>query len=136
MHFAQAAATPEPQAFLQFWVIAAFLLGIAVNIVTVIKLARTQKREVSFTFIPASKDEFDKHVQANVREHENIFSRLNGMDRGCAQRMDELSKSVHSRIDTRLDTMMREDREARAKVHERINQVLTAVSELKGKVER
>jgi LEA14-like dessication related protein len=84
-----------------------------------------QKREVSFTEPPASKKEFDAHVEWNRREHENLFSKIGGVERG-----------VTLRIETRLDRMEKESHAAREKLHDRINEVLSAVANLEGRLER
>jgi hypothetical protein len=83
-----------------------------------------QKREVSFMETPATKKEFDEHVAWNRREHENLFSKIGGVERG-----------VTARIESRLDGMQRDAHEGREKLHDRINEVLAEVSKLSGTVE-
>ena len=84
-----------------------------------------QKREVSFTEAPASKKEFDQHVEWNRREHESLHAKIGGVERGVTQR-----------IEARLDRMEAASNEAREKIQERINTVLSAVSNLEGRLDR
>jgi hypothetical protein len=72
-------------------------------------------------YVPASA--FAAHVAENRREHENLFAKIGGVDRGLSQRLD-----------LKLDTMQRAAEEGREKLHDRINDVLSAVSELRGTV--
>ena len=72
-------------------------------------------------YVPASA--FAAHVAENKREHENLFAKIGGVERGMAQRLDG-----------KLDTMQRNAEEGREKLHDRINDVLAAVSELRGTV--
>lgn len=57
-------ATPDANSFLQFWLILSLIFSTLVSIGTfaVMVLNRKQKREVSFEFTPASKEEHDEHV--------------------------------------------------------------------------
>ncbi len=72
-------------------------------------------------YVPASA--FAAHVAENKREHENLFAKIGGVDRGLSQRLD-----------VKLDSMQRAAEEGREKLHDRINDVLSAVSELRGTV--
>jgi hypothetical protein len=49
---------------------------IAANIAIVYSSRRTQKREVNFAFAPASKEEFDKHVEEDKAEHDRLTAEL------------------------------------------------------------
>ena len=69
------------------------------------------------------KQEFDLFAETNRREHENLFSKIGGVERGAR---------VH--LDGKLDAMQRSSEEGRDKLHDRINEVLAAVSELRGTV--
>jgi len=129
-----AAAEPEAGAFLQFWVIIAFLAGIAANIVTVLMVARRQKREVSFTFEPASKVEFERHIENNRQEHAQMFAKIGGIERGANEKIERLNEILMERLDAKFTEAARQDRESREKIHDRINQVLAAVSRLEGRL--
>lgn len=84
-----AAATPDAGAFLNFWVVLAFLFGIAANVVTVIAVARKQKREVSFSFEPASKQDFDRHLARYSSDQQTLDRRIDGLDRTLKKHIDE-----------------------------------------------
>lgn len=120
-----------------FWVVAAFGAFFLANLATVgafIMASRKQKREVTFGFIPASKDEFDKHVAKNEREHENLFSKIGGVERGGLARMDAISKEWRGFVDGKFDDMAVADNSGREKLHERINEILKEVGELRGEM--
>src|SRR5687767_7356399 len=102
------ATTPDPKMFTELWVIAAFLLGVAVNVVALVMVGRKQKREVSFSFEPASKEDFEAHIAQNQREHENLFSKIGGVERGISQRLDEKLSSMQDKAEV-----------GREKLHER-----------------
>ena len=69
------------------------------------------------------KDAFDKFAEENRYEHENLFSKIGGVERGA-----------RAHLDVKLDNMQRESNDGRDKLHDRINDVLAAVSELRGTV--
>ena len=84
-------------------------------------LPQPLKVEPAAEYVPASA--FAAHVAENRREHENLFAKIGGVDRGLSQRLD-----------LKLDSMQRAAEEGREKLHGRINDVLAAVSELRGTV--
>jgi hypothetical protein len=129
-------ATPQAGPFLELWVAVAFLAGVAANLVTLFRVNQKQKREVSFSFEPASKMEFERHVESNRQEHAQLFAKLGGVERGWNERLMGVHKELLERIDARFAEMQREDRESRRVLHERINEVLAAVSRIQGKMER
>jgi hypothetical protein len=68
-------------------------------------------------------DVFDQFVADNLRQHENLFSKIGGVERGA-----------RAHLDVKLDQMQRSSEEGRDKLHDRINEVLSAVSEVRGTV--
>lgn len=48
-----------------------------------------KKREVSFELESVTKDEFDKHVDLNKDEHDKIFSKIGGVERGGREEVDK-----------------------------------------------
>jgi hypothetical protein len=72
-------------------------------------------------FVPQAA--FDRFVDENRREHENIFSKMGGVERGA-----------RAHLDSKLETMQKASEQGRDKLHDRINDVLSAVSELRGTV--
>lgn len=129
-----AQGTPSAQGLMDFVLIIGLLASIAGNIAMVVSARKTQKREVSFGFIPAAKDEFDKHVEDNRREHESLFSKIGGVERGHLARMDAVSREWRTLVDSKMTDLMKSNDEGRENLHRRINEVLAAVSELKGEV--
>jgi hypothetical protein len=119
------AAAPTPAQFSAFWFVLAFMATVAANIAAVIAVARKQKREVTFGFEPASKVEFTKYVDQNQREHENLFSKIGGVERGAMARLDQRFETIQSKAE-----------EGREKLHDRINEILGEVRELRGEVRK
>lgn len=58
------------------------LSTVAVNLWTIFANRRSQRREVTFPFEPASKVEFEKLAADNKKEHDNLFSKIGIMERG------------------------------------------------------
>jgi hypothetical protein len=95
-----------------FWAVVAFLSGIAMNLVTVWAFTRKQKREVTFGFTPASKEEFDKQAAANEMVHRDLFSKIGGVERGAKKEMEEKANGLRE-----------ERREDMRTIHHEINEV-------------
>jgi hypothetical protein len=104
--------------------IVALFASIAGNVAMALSIRRTQKREVSFGFAPASKEDFDKHIEWNRLEHVELFNRLNSMTNDCSGRMASLNRELQGDFKKSTDA-----------IHERVNQVLKAVSRLEGKID-
>ena len=75
------------------------IVSIAVSMICVVittilawvAIAKAQKVQVTFAGTPVDKKEFDKEVQENKEEHDRIFAKLGGLERGVespAQRQD------------------------------------------------
>ena len=125
-----AEATPEPNGFLQFWIIVGFLASVIGSVVSVVVMLanRKQKREVSFSFEPASKVEFERHVEWNRREHESLHSKIGGVERGSNAMVEKIRQEI-----SEMERRLLGQGEMRAeKLHLRINDVLSSVSEVKG----
>ena len=136
MMIADIASTPDPKFFWEFLLSIGFLISIAANIATSISVRRTQRREVNFGFVPASKEDFEKHTAHNQREHENLFAKINGVERGARDRFDAVNTDWQKRIDDKFSALQMSDQAGRKEIHERINQVFVVVSRLEGKMER
>lgn len=117
------AQTPDAAQFLQFWIIIGFLTMVGGQAATLIVMLsnRKQKREVSFGFEAPTKGDFEKHVEQNRREHENLFSKIGGIERGAGARMDALAHEWHKVMDDRFETLMASDKTDRSEIHRRIN---------------
>lgn len=118
-------ATPNANSYLQFWLSLSLIASVGASLLAVVGYFsnRKQKREVSFSFEPASKEEFMAHVERNEREHENIFKKIGGVERGAMERLDAKFAAMQTSAEA-----------GREKIHGRINEVLAAVSELKGEL--
>jgi septal ring factor EnvC (AmiA/AmiB activator) len=95
-----------------------FLNG-AVAIVTILSVSRTAKREVTFAFEPASKEEFDRHVLDQAETLKALNHELAALRQEMRNVQDQLLLAGENRV---------------SKLHERINTILEAVSELRGRV--
>jgi hypothetical protein len=63
--------------------------------------------------------DFDKHENEDRREHENIFKKLGGIERG-----------VEERLTAKLTLMANEDKASRGKMHDQITDLNAKVSAL------
>jgi biopolymer transport protein ExbB/TolQ len=138
-----AAATPDATHFMQFVLSVGLVLSVVVNVVALFKLGKTQKREVSFSFEPASKKEFDEHVQANRREfdehvkaNERMFEEI-GKDASHRRQFiyDKIDKT-EGKVMAALGELRRENMTETKAMHERVNQVLKEISEVRGEMKR
>jgi DNA anti-recombination protein RmuC len=109
--------TPDAEHFLQFWLIIAFL-GMAIGQVISIFISisnRKQAREVSFTFTPASKEEFDQFTASTngnfvqIREEMKQDRHENQIHASARQAklFDEI-KSIRTELDRKLEDNRRE----------------------------
>jgi hypothetical protein len=78
------------------------------------------------------KSTFDRALQKNDEEHKQIFAKINGSDRGVHQQFEAVRKEMHE-MELRITSC---GEERTTKVHDRVNQVLEAVSELRGEIKR
>jgi hypothetical protein len=79
------------------WGIILTLTTVAANIVAVVLAFsnRKQKREVSFGFVPASKEEFDKHLAENHAE----FTRIREAREKDAEMAGQSRKRLYDKMD-------------------------------------
>jgi hypothetical protein len=79
---------------------AMFVLLIFVAALQVYRLIspRTEKREVSFTSDAVTKKEFEAHCAHNAREHENLFTKMGGMERGIRTEIKGDLEKVHASV--------------------------------------
>lgn len=94
---------PDPGHFASVGWVVIILAGLMVIARTAIGFWRDltkrpgpEQREVKMMALAVERSVFESHVAKNDREHENIFSKLGGVDRGGQERMekriDELRK--------------------------------------------
>ena len=84
--------------------------------------------------VEAEQTEFEKHVEWNRREHENLFSKIGGVERGGLARMDTISQEWRGFVQQSMGELIRSNNLGREKLHERINTILSEVSEIRGEL--
>jgi hypothetical protein len=92
-----AAADPSGEAIKNWLLVLGFLLSIAGNVVGLIAFFRKptkQQREVSFSFEPASKVEFDRHVKLTNQTLEKL-----------ARDSDERRRAIYEKLEKLGDRM-------------------------------
>jgi hypothetical protein len=85
-----------------------------------VAIAKAQKVQVTFAGTPVDKKEFEKLEQENKEEHERLFSKIGGVERG-----------IQGKINDELKQMAREGKEDREKLHLRINPIETELGALR-----
>lgn len=78
------------------------------------------------------KAEFNRLAEQNEQTHRDIFSKLGGIERGATGNLGKLREEIHA-MELRIN-QSGEDRSE--KIHERINEVLAEVSEIRGELKR
>lgn len=83
-------------------IVITWLLSTATSLVvgffTIRNLTRKQTREVTVTGENVSKTAFEQHVEHNQKEHENLFSKLGGVDRGIRAEVKKDTEAIHEKI--------------------------------------
>jgi len=116
----------------------AFVLVVALLIVKVAQairgkpLASDVRAEASERF--TQKAEFKEHVEWNRREHENLFSKIGGVERGTLARMDDISNEWRKFAEQGMREIVASNNQGREKLHDRINEILREVSEIRGEL--
>lgn len=88
--------------------------------------------ETAERFTP--KTDFKEHVEWNRREHENLFSKIGGVERGTMVRMDAISSEWRQFAEERIGEIVQSNNQGREKLHERINLILREVGEIRGEL--
>src|SRR4051812_10842614 len=109
---------PDAKYLLQWLLALGFLLGIIVQVITLLQYRRTQRREVSFTAEYASKQEIVTLV--------NDLAALEG-------RLDTSLENIRSDVKSDLTQIGRDGEQRSNKIHERLDTILKAVSRLEGR---
>src|SRR5437667_1752254 len=117
------ATTPTTDALqIGLWVIAATAvlqaLGAALSIARFF-INRAEKRQVSISPEVVLRPDFDAHVAENRHEHENLFAKLGGMERG-----------LNAHLNSELKSLRDERREDSRTLHQELNDVARKVSGL------
>lgn len=117
-----AAANTGEALQLGFWVISASaVLQALVGAISVARffLNRAERRQVQIRADALTRPDFDAHVQENKHEHENLFAKLGGLERG-----------LNARLNAELKVLRDERREDISALHQELNQVARNVSGL------
>jgi predicted nucleic acid-binding Zn-ribbon protein len=104
--------TPEPNSFLQFWIIVGFVAMVIGQIVTIVVMLsnRKQKREVNFAFAPASKAEHDQHVADTANNFHAVRAEMAA---------DRKANEIHA--SQRSQTIFRELKDNRERLEDQIS---------------
>jgi hypothetical protein len=77
-----------------------------------------------------TRSDFKEHVAATTKQHENLFSKLGGVERGAKAALD----AERVRVDARFNELLRATNEHREHVQHQLNQLLTATARIEGKL--
>lgn len=80
------------------WGVILVMTTIAANIAVIFGTRQKQRREVSFEFEPASKEAFATHVIENREAHEQIFSKIGGVERGAKSALEQQVEVVRKDV--------------------------------------
>lgn len=98
-------------------------------------MRRPVKNEVSFDFVPASKQEFDKHTDWDLEEHRALHAHIGLVERAAAQRGETLAAQFRSALEEHFSVLTRRQDAGSEKLHERLNALIAAVGRLEGRLE-
>ena len=128
------ADTPAPS-INTIWLALNSLMGFAAALATVGLFLNGRKRQQSELYpqplqIEAAEKfvgqkEFQTHADWNLREHESLFRKIGAIE--CAQ---------NERMDQKFSELQRSAESGREKLHERINEILGEMRELKGEIKK
>ena len=99
-------------------------VALASQITMWISMKGSQKREVTFAGNPVDRKEFDKHVEENRNDHDKLFSRIGGVERG-----------VEARLVSRIEKSEVEATESRRILHRDVAEIDRKVAGLSAKAE-
>ncbi len=117
---ASAQTAPATPAEIGTWLnIAILLINSGCAITMVLTARRSARREVTFGFVPAGKEEFDRHVLAQAEALKAFNGELAALREEMRKDRDQILLAGENRV---------------SKLHERINTILEAVSEMRGRI--
>ena len=91
------------------------------------------QQEIVKHFTPRA--DFQQHAERNQKEHDNLFSKVGGVERGLAGRVETMDDEWHRLIETKFSAMIALDHTSRQQLHERINGLDRQVAGMKSSVE-
>lgn len=130
-------ATPEPHAFLQFWIIIAFIAMVVGQIISiVVSLAnRKQQREVTFTFKPASKEEFDAHAADCRHERAALRAEIKAEREANQVHGSERSRTLFNQIEKVRVELTESQKELAAEMQRNFQDTDRALGRIEGKLD-
>jgi hypothetical protein len=138
------AGTPSGPGMPEIWIVLgglAVVASIAGNYAQWMLARRKRERvtldqplEVTFARQFTGLEVFNAHVAKNEREHENLFSKIGGVERGQLARLDSISKDWRVLLDAKMEQLMESNDQGREKLHDRINQILGEMKEMRGEL--
>jgi len=77
----------------------------------------------------------DRDLARNQVEHDNIWAKLGGMDRGIKRDLGEMERRMNEKMESRLQDLDGKNESRVSEVHKRVNEVLNGMSTLSGRTE-
>ena len=81
-----------------------------------------------------SRPDFERHIAENKSDHEGLHKKIGGVERGGIARQDSATKEWRDFVETKLTAIQTEQNHSAEHINNRINQILEAVSELRGEL--
>ena len=95
---------------------------------------RPQKNQVSFDPTYASKEDFDRHVLWDTKEHERLqantdqdrrelFAKMGALERGAGARMESLGKEWRALVEAKFDELATRHDEGRQRLWDKVTRI-------------
>lgn len=106
------------------------LLSAVANVVFIIRTSQSQRRDVRVLVEAPTKHEFDIHVNQNLAEHAQLFSKVGGVERGLSAGIARLDRDLRDLLDRKFSEEAVRNDAGREKLHQRINRLSIGVAGL------
>jgi len=106
------------------------LISAVANIVFIIRANQSQRRDVRVVADSPTKQEFDIHVNQNLTEHAQLFSKVGGVERGLSANVTRLERELRELLDRKFSEAEKRNDSGREKLHQRINRLSIGVAGL------
>lgn len=128
---------PEAGGFLQFWIILIFLAnGVSLVVSIVMALAnRKQRREVTFGFDPASKEEFTMHKTECQADRAALRAEMITDRRNNETHASSRSKTLYDKIDAVRLELTEKNEELRGEMQRNFQDTERALGRIEGKLD-
>ena len=121
--------------------VVSMISAVLTSIFAWVMIYRVNKTEVSFSGTPVDKKEFERHVSENKAEHSQLLAKIGGSERVLESRINERitriednTEFIRTKMEADKTEILKTGEDRATKTHDRINQVLEAVAELRGQV--